>query len=145
MAICLAAILVGLYGWGLVLATGSGHDGTIGPAFNALGADWVIFLAAARAVFIHDLAHICDQLWITQATNRQFADWLSSPLPFSLFPYPPVFLLLVVPFATLPVFWSSLISQIAEFSVLAWALRQLTPGAPGDAPRIWGRHCCFWA
>jgi hypothetical protein len=109
----------------LVIATGTGHDGAIGPQFNALGADWVIFLAAARAVFSHDLSHIYDQAWITQATNSQFAHWLSSPLPFPLFPYPPVYLLLVVPFAALPVGWSLLLSQLAQFAALAWALRKL--------------------
>ena len=119
------AVLFGLYGWALVLATGTGHDGAIGPRFNALGADWVIFLAAARAVFSHDLSHIYDQAWITSATNGQFADWLSSPLPFPLFPYPPVYLLLVVPFAMLPVGWSLLLSQLAQFAALAWALRKL--------------------
>src|SRR5437763_415112 len=82
--------LIGLYGWALVIATGTGHDGAIGPHFNALGADWVIFLAAAQAVFSHDLSHIYDQAWITSATNNQFAYWLSSPLPFPLFPYPPL-------------------------------------------------------
>ena len=55
------AVLCGLYGWALVVATGTGHDGVIGPHFNALGADWVIFLAAARAIFSHDLSHIYDQ------------------------------------------------------------------------------------
>src|ERR1700753_2306230 len=94
-----AALLFGLYGWALVIATGSGHDGVIGPRFNALGGGWVVFLAAARAFFTPCLAHIYTQLWITQATNGQFADWLSEPLPFPLFPYPPVFLLLVLPFA----------------------------------------------
>jgi alpha-1,2-mannosyltransferase len=118
------ALLFGLYGWALVLATGSGHDGTIGPRFNALGADWVIFLAAARAFFTGDLAHVYDQLWITQATNSQFAHWLSAPLPFPLFPYPPVFLLLVLPFAGLPVALSLLASQLAQFAALAWALRR---------------------
>ena len=92
-------MLFGLYGWALVIATGTGHDGAIGPRFNALGADWVIFLAAARGLFSHDLSHIYDQAWITSATNSQFAHWLSAPLPFPLFPYPPVYLLLVVPFA----------------------------------------------
>ena len=121
------AALFGLYGWALVAATGSGHDGVIGPHFNALGADWVIFLAAARAFFTGDLAHIYQQLWITDATNSQFADWLSSPLPFPLFPYPPVFLLLVLPFAKLPVAWSLLLSQAAQFAALAWALRRLAP------------------
>src|SRR5471032_1567523 len=121
------AMLFGLYGWALVLATGSGHDGVIGPRFNALGADWVIFLAAARAFFTGDLAHIYDQLWITKATNAQFAHWLTAPLPFPLFPYPPVFLLLVLPFAGLPVLWSLLLSQLAQFAALAWALRRFAP------------------
>jgi len=122
------AVLFGLYGWALVIATGTGHDGAIGPRFNALGADWVIFLAAARAVFSHDLSHIYDQAWITSATNSQFAHWLSAPLPFPLFPYPPVYLLLVVPFAKLSVGWSLLLSQLAQFAALTWALHKLAPG-----------------
>lgn len=126
--ICAVALLLGLYGWALVVATGSGHDGVIGPHFNALGADWVIFLAAARAVFTGDLAHIYDQAWITQAVNGEFAGWLSQPLPVPLFPYPPIFLLLVVPFAKLPVAWSLLLSQSAQFTALACALRKLAPG-----------------
>src|SRR6185312_10453977 len=121
------AVLCGLYGWALVIATGSGHDGVIGPHFNALGADWVIFLAAARAIFSHDLSHIYDQAWITSATNSQFAHWLSSPLPFPLFPYPPLYLLLVAPFALLPVALSLLLSQLAQFALLAWGLRKLAP------------------
>ena len=121
------AVLFGLYGWALVIATGTGHDGAIGPHFNALGADWVIFLAAARALFSHDLSHIYNQAWITSATNSQFAHWLSAPLPFPLFPYPPVYLLLVMPFAKLSVGWSLLLSQLAQFAALAWAVRKLAP------------------
>jgi hypothetical protein len=126
--IALIALLFGVYGWALVLATGSGHDGAIGPRFNALGADWVIFLAAARAFFTGDLAHIYNQGWITQATNSQFTHWLSAPLPFPLFPYPPVFLLLVLPFAKLPVELSLLLSQLMQFAALAFALQRLAPG-----------------
>jgi len=124
------AALFGVYGWAMVVATGSGHDGVIGPRFNALGADWVIFLAAARAFFTGDLAHIYNQAWITQATNSQFADWLSVPLPFPLFPYPPLYLLLVLPFAKLPVGLSLLLSQSAQFLALAWALKKLAPSKP---------------
>lgn len=124
------AVLFGLYGWAMVVATGSGHDGVIGPRFNALGADWVIFLAAARAFFTGDLAHIYNQAWITEATNGQFASWLSVPEPFPLFPYPPLYLLLMLPFAKLPVGWSLLLSQLLQFLALAWALRKLAPGKP---------------
>jgi len=122
------AVLFGLYGWALVAATGLGHGDKIGPRFNALGADWVIFLAAARAFFTGDLGHIYNQGWIASATNGQFSHWLSSPLPFPLFPYPPVFLLLVLPFALLPVGWSLFLSQLAQFVFLAFSLRRL--GAP---------------
>ncbi len=121
------AVLFGLYGWALLAATASGHDGLIGPRFNAPGADWVIFLAAARAWFTHDLGHIYDQLWITSAVNMQFADWLSGPEPFPLFPYPPVWLVLVLPFAALPVGWSLVLSQLTQFAALAWALRRFVP------------------
>jgi hypothetical protein len=126
--VVLFPVLCGIYNWLLVVATGTGHDGVIGPRYNALGADWVIFMAAARAFFTGDLAHIYDQAWITHATNSQFAHWLSQPLPFPLFPYPPQFLLLVLPFAKLPVALSLLLSQLAQFAVLAWALRKLAPG-----------------
>jgi alpha-1,2-mannosyltransferase len=124
-SLALAAVAFGVYGWALVVATGSGHDGAIGPHFNALGADWVIFLAAARAYFTGDLSHIYNQAWITNATNSQFSHWLSTPLPFPLFPYPPVFLLLVLPFAQLPVAWSLLLSQLLQFAALALGLRKL--------------------
>jgi len=122
-----AAFLFAVYGWALVLATGTGHDGVIGPHFNALGADWVIFLAAGRAVFSHDLTHIYNQAWITAAVNTGFAGWLSAPEPYPLFPYPPVYLLLVAPFALLPVWLSLAVSQLAQFAALAWALRRFAP------------------
>jgi hypothetical protein len=123
--LALAAALAGLYGWAVLAATATGHDGAIGPRFNAPGADWVIFLAAARAFFTGDLAHIYDQVWITQAVNTGFAHWLSGPEPFPLFPYPPVFLMLVLPFAKLPVGWSLTLSQLVTFGALALAVRRL--------------------
>ena len=125
------AVLAGLYGWAVLAATAMGHDGAIGPHFNAPGADWVIFLTAARAFFTHDLSHIYDQAWITHAVNSGFAHWLSAPEPFPLFPYPPVFLLLVLPFAGLPVGWSLAISQRLSFAALAWAVRRLAPEGRG--------------
>ena len=120
-------MLFALYGWALVAATGTGHDGVIGPHFNALGADWVIFLAAGRAVFSGELTHIYSQAWITSAVNIQFAHWLSAPEPFPLFPYPPVYLLLVAPFALLPVAVSLALSQALQFAALGWARRRFAP------------------
>ena len=59
----------GLYGWAMVVATGTGHDGAIGPHYNALGADWVIFYTAARAFFAGQIAHVYDQAWLTPHIN----------------------------------------------------------------------------
>ena len=124
--ICVAALLSGLYGWALLAATLSGHDGTIGLGFNALGADWIIGQEAARAVLAHQGAHIYDQSWITHMVNRDYAAWLSRPLPYPIFPYPPVSLLIVTPFALLPMPLSSLAFQLLTFIALAVALRKLS-------------------
>src|SRR5690242_4115630 len=50
-AICIAA---GLYGWA-VFAGSFHHDGALGPRYNAPGADWMVFFAAARAYFAGNL------------------------------------------------------------------------------------------
>jgi hypothetical protein len=122
--ICAAALLSGLYGWALLAATLTGHDGAIGLGFNALGADWIIAQEAARAVLAHQGAHIYDQSWITHMVNRDYAHWLSRPLPYPVFPYPPVWLLIVTPFALLPMPLSVLAFQFLSFIALAFALRK---------------------
>ncbi|MEY4707315.1 MAG: hypothetical protein RJB58_1038 [Pseudomonadota bacterium] len=48
-------------------------------------------------------------------------------MPAPLFPYPPVYLLLVAPFAKLSVGWSLLLSQLAQVGALALGLRRLAP------------------
>jgi alpha-1,2-mannosyltransferase len=126
-ALCAAALMLGLYGWAMLATTAAGHDGAIGPAANALGADWVIWQSAARAFFTHDLKHIYDQFWITRTVNAEYAGWLSSPLPYPVFPYPPVTLLLVVPFAGLPMPLSMLAFELVSFAGLALALKRLAP------------------
>jgi hypothetical protein len=49
-----ACLLFGLYGWAIFLTT-FGHDGAIGPRYNAPGADWVVFYSAAEAWLSGDL------------------------------------------------------------------------------------------
>jgi hypothetical protein len=123
--VCGAALLAGLYGWAMLIATLTGHDGAIGLGFNALGSDWIIGEEAARAVLAHQGAHIYDQAWITHAVNRDYAYWLSQRLPYPIFPYPPVQLLLITPFALLPMPFSVLAFQTVSFAALALALRTL--------------------
>jgi hypothetical protein len=122
----LAAMTVpfGLYGWALVIATGTGHDGIIGPRYNALGADWAIFYTAVKAFFAGQIAHVYDQAWLTPRINSLFSGWLSSPLPYPAFHYPPSWLLIVLPFGAMPAIASYLGMLTATFAALATALKQ---------------------
>jgi alpha-1,2-mannosyltransferase len=94
-------VLFGLYGWAIFLTT-FGHDGAIGPRYNAPGADWVVFYSATQAWLGGDLSLIFDGQRFTDYQNAQFAGWLSGPMPFAPWLYPPHFLLLILPFGLLP-------------------------------------------
>ena len=96
--VCAAA---GLYGWAVFLST-FGHDGAIGPRYNAPGTDWMVFYAAARAFFDGNLPLIFDGHRFTAHQNQMFAAWLSGQLPFHPWLYPPHFLLLALPFGLIP-------------------------------------------
>ncbi len=112
----------GLYGWAMVIATGTGHDGAIGPQYNALGADWFIFYTAARAFFAGQIAHIYDQAWLMPRINSLFSNWLSSPLPYPAFHYPPSWLLLILPFCAMPPVASLIVMLITTFAGVVAAM-----------------------
>ncbi|HEY4124089.1 MAG TPA: glycosyltransferase family 87 protein [Rhizomicrobium sp.] len=97
----------------------------IGPRYNALGADWVIFYTAARAFFAGQIAHVYDQAWLTPRINSLFANWLSSPLPYPAFHYPPSWLLLVLPFCAMPPVASLIGMLVTSFTGLVAALRKM--------------------
>lgn len=117
------AVPFGLYAWAEVLATGLGHDGVIGPKANALGTDWMIYYAVARAVLAGDPALVYDGTRLTAAVNADFVGQLSSPLPYHAFLYSPAALLLLLPFALLPFLPSYALGQVLSFAGLATALR----------------------
>lgn len=102
----LAPVLVvcaafGLYSWAIFAVTFI-HDGALGPRFNAPGADFTVFHTAARAYFEGNLPLIFNGWHLTQYLNAHFAGWLSGPLPFHPWLYPPSYLLLLLPFGLLP-------------------------------------------
>src|SRR5271167_293261 len=68
-----------------------------------LGQDWMVFYTATRAYFEGDLALVFDGERLTRAINQQYGanGWLSSPLIFHPWLYPPFFLLLLLPFGTI--------------------------------------------
>jgi len=112
----------GLYGWAVFIST-FGQDGAIGPHHNgAAGADWMAFYAAARAYFEGNLPLIFEGHRFTEYQNHLFADWLSAPLPFHPWLYPPHYLLLVLPFALLPFGLSYAAFMVVTFAAVVAAL-----------------------
>lgn len=110
------------YLW-LVLVTTVRYPGRIGIDYNTLGTDWMVFYGAIRSVLDGHAALIFDGDRFTDFLNTSFAGWLSKPLDFRPWAYPPSFLLLLLPFAPLGFFGSYLAFQIVSGGLLAMALR----------------------
>ena len=91
----------GLYAWAQ-FAFAFAHPGLIGPNYNAPGTDWMVFYDAARDWLTGRHDEIFDGFAFTARLNADFGYWLSGPLPFHPWLYPPSFLLLVLPFGLLP-------------------------------------------
>jgi alpha-1,2-mannosyltransferase len=110
--------IFGLYGWA-VFISGFGYDGSIGPRYNTPGTDWMVYHAAARAYLDGQLPLIFDAERFTAQLNTIHSGWLSTPLPFHPWLYPPSYLLLLVPFGALPFLASYGIFIAATFAALA--------------------------
>ncbi len=120
LAVIVTGALIGLYGW-LMFATVFGHDGTIGPRYNAPGTDYMVYWSAARAAMEGNFALLNDPAALTAQINRQFQGWLTAPLPLHPWLYPPHFLIILMPFAILPFPASYLAFQVASFAAAAAA------------------------
>lgn len=114
------ALAAGLYAWA-VFAAAFRYDGVIGPQYNTPGSDWIVFHGAVQAFLDDNLALIADGERFTAFLNERYGWWLSSPLPFHPWLYPPTFLLVLLPFGWLPFLASYLSFQIASFAALAAA------------------------
>jgi alpha-1,2-mannosyltransferase len=115
--------IASLYGWALFLSTFS-HPGAIGLDLNAPGTDWMVFYGAARSFFAGKLDLIFDGEDFTGYLNATFSDWLSKPLPYRPWVYPPTYLLLLLPFGKLTFstsyFAFQLLSAVLLALVLSW-------------------------
>lgn len=118
--ILLVAMVLGIYGW-LVFAAEFRWDGLIGPRYNAPGVDYVVHWSAARAAMRGDFALLADPARFTDDMNAEFQNWLRTPLPQVPWMYPPIYLLLLAPFASLPFVPSYLVFQLTSFAAAAWA------------------------
>lgn len=115
------AIVASIYEWAVFASTFS-YPGTIGPNLNAPGGDWIAFYGAARAFLDGHPDLIFDGNRLTAFLNSAFSWWLSEPLGFRPWVYPPSYLLLVLPFGKLPFIASYVIFQSATAGLLAAAL-----------------------
>lgn len=114
------ALGVGAYGWAL-FALSFRHDGLIGPRFNAPGVDFMVFWQGARAALAGDLGLLFDGARFTDAINAAFAPWLTGPLPFHPWIYPPSYLLLALPFGLLSFGWAYGLAMALSFAALVVA------------------------
>ena len=113
--ILILAALASAYAWA-VFATTFTHPGKIGIDYNAPGSDWMVFHGAARAYFDGQIAMISDGHRFTEYLNQSYGWWLSTPLPFRPWVYPPSYLLLILPFGAV-----GLVASYALFQAITAA------------------------
>jgi hypothetical protein len=110
-----------LQGWAVV-ATTMTHPGVVGFNLNTLGTDWMVFYGADQWVYSGQLARIYDGDALTAYLNSTFAHWLTEPMPFRPWVYPPSYLLVVLPFGKLPFHLSYVAFQVVSAGLLAAAV-----------------------
>lgn len=125
LPLCLAlpALIGSFYAWAVLVSTFV-QPGWIGLNHIAPGTDWMVFYGAIRSALNGHLSLVMNGDDFTAYLNRAFADWLTVPLQFRPWFYPPSFLVLLLPFAPLGFIGSYVAFQIATFGLLAAALNR---------------------
>ena len=127
--VLIPGLLMSFYVW-LNLLTTIPYPGKIRLDYNTLGTDWMVFYGAIRSVLDGNASLIFDGDRFTDFLNTTFADWLSKPLAFRPWAYPPSFLLMLLPFAPLGFFGSYAAFQVVTAALLALALRSSVLSPP---------------
>lgn len=118
-----AALLGSLYGWAVLISTFI-HPGLVGINHIAPGTDWMVFYGAIESALAGHLSLIMNGDEFTTYLNHTFGYWLSVPLEFRPWFYPPSFLVLLLPFAPLGLVGSYFAFQAASGGLLAAALHK---------------------
>ena len=122
----LVYLLVGgvaaLYSWAVVIATFH-HPGAIGLNYNAPGTDYMVFHTAVSLARHGDLVTLYDPDRLTALLNQLFHRYLSADLEFRPWIYPPLFLLLLLPFRLLGFVISYGLFQFVTALVMLTGLR----------------------
>jgi hypothetical protein len=116
-----AALVASLYGWAVLVSTFI-HPGSIGFNHIAPGTDWMVFYGAIKSALSDRLSLIMNGDDFTAYLNHSFTDWLSEPLEFRPWFYPPSFLVLLLPFAPLGLAGSYIAFQLVTGGFLVAAL-----------------------
>ena len=116
--------IVGLYDLLYVSTTITG-TAVLGYKFDLLFPDFLVFHAAARALFEGKLALVYDTDAITHLQNTLYAARLPYELGFRPFLYPPLWLFDLLPFGLLPVGLAVASFQVLPAGICAAALRAL--------------------
>jgi hypothetical protein len=123
LCLVLPALIASLFAWAVLVSTFI-QPGWIGLNHIAPGTDWMVFYGAIRSALDSHLSLVMNGDDFTAYLNHAFADWLSVPLQFRPWFYPPSFLVLLLPFAPLGFFGSYVAFQIATLGLLAAALNR---------------------
>ena len=121
LVVGIPALLAALYAWAVFVSTFS-HPGVIGLNYNAPGSDWMVLYGAAHQALSGNLPLIFDGDRFTAYLNTAFAGWLTSPLEFRPWVYPPSFLVMLAPFEPLGFVGSYVAFQLVSAGLLAAAL-----------------------
>jgi hypothetical protein len=122
--------LATLYGWAMLLSTAL-KPGFIGLNHIALGTDWAVFWGALRAMLDGNLPLVMDGERFTAFLNNSLQDWLTAPLAYRPWFYPPSFLVLLLPFAPL-----GFVGSYVAFQAVSAALLVIALLYRADRPRL---------
>jgi len=122
--VLVVGLIVAVYEWALFASSGFA-PGAIGPNYHGIGTDWMVFHAAARRFLAGDLAGLYAGVDFTIRLNRDYAPWLFDSLDYRPWVNPPWFLLMLVPFGTIPFVVSFIAGQISQFALLGTAMRRV--------------------
>ncbi len=114
----LPAGLAAAYFWLLFVST-LFHIGRLGPDYNAVGTDWMVFHGAARSYLGGHFNDIFDGERFTAFLNKSYAFWLTAKLSLRPWVYPPSYLLLVLPFGFVGLVASYVLFQVTTAGALA--------------------------
>jgi hypothetical protein len=130
MAVAIPALAAAIYAWA-VFASTFWRPGSIGLNYNAPGSDWMVLYGAAHLALSGHLPLIFDGDRFTAYLNGSMGHWLTSPLQFRPWVYPPSFLVMLAPFEPLGFVGSYAAFQFVSAGLLAGALLYRA-----DQPRV---------